>query len=449
MPDERCRVTVVGERRQVDLALPAQAPIAEYVPRLATLCGQPESEGMPPVWTLAQSGGSAMAPGDTLSGAGIVDGATLYLRDHRAAELNELTVTDLDEQVADAREDSGLWSARRRAQSVLGAGLVVMVLSAAWLGAQRITSGIGVLFFVLAGLCSALLAWYSERKNWPLPRPVRQLLALAACPLLACAGLGAPVGGSGITPFLVMGTAVIGALAGVVALPSPATVVLQSLTLVTALLAAPLIVLNAGLVSSAAVVALVLFVLAGLLPRITSQIAVLVPDGPDTSAPVLDSEDVSAVVRRGNGLLTFLSFVLAAVLAAALVTLATSRDGYALFLVACVSVGLLLQAGAVRVLSSVIPQLTAGVLGLLALAVRTPEYLFDSTIAGPLIAFAAGAVLVACGLFLAFGAALRPIEPERPTWPGALVTALMVAALPLAAGVFGLYGWLANLGGDL
>jgi type VII secretion integral membrane protein EccD len=448
VPDERCRVTVVGDRRQVDLALPAQAPIAEYVPRLATLCGQPESEGMPPVWTLAPSGGSPMAPGDTLSGAGIVDGATLYLRDQRAAELNELTITDLDEQIANARDDGGLWSARRRAQSVLGAGLAVMVISAAWLGAHRM-AGVTVSFFVLAALCSALLAWYSERKNWPLPRPVRQLLALAACPLLSCAGLGAPVDGPVATPFLVVGTAAIGALAGLVAFPALATVLLQTLTLVTALFVVPLVVSDASLTSSAAAVALVLFVLTGLLPRITSQIAVLVPDGPDTGAPALSSEEVAAVVRRGNGLLTFLSIVTATILTAALLTLTTSRDAYALSLVACVSVGLLLQAGSMRVLSSVIPLLSAGVLGLLALAVRTPEYLFDSPSAGALTAFAAGAVLVGCGLFLAFGAALRPIEPERPTWPGAVVTALVVAALPLTAGVFGLFGWLTGLGGDL
>ncbi|WP_409055171.1 EsaB/YukD family protein [Streptomyces sp. SYP-A7185] len=448
MPDERCRVTVVGDRRRVDLALPAQAPIAEYVPRLATLCGQPESESMPPVWTLAPSGGSSMAPGDSLAGAGIVDGATLYLRDHRAAELSELTVTDLDEQVANAQDDGGLWSARRRAQCVLGAGLLVMTASAGWLSAHR-TAGLAVLFFGLAALCSALLAWYSERKNWPLPRAVRQLLALAACPLLACAGLGAPIHGPVATPLLVAGTAVIGALAGVVALAAPATVVLQMLTLVAAVFVAPLTVLDTSLISSAAVVALVLFSLTGLLPRIASQIAVLVPDGPDTSAPALDSGDVAAVVRRGNGLLTFLSVVSATVLSAALITLTTSRGVYALLLVACVSVGLLLQAGTVRVLSSVLPQLAAGVLGLLALAVRVPEYVFDSRTAGPLTGFAVGVVLVACGLFLAFGAALRPIEPERPSWPGALVTFLVVAALPLAAGVLGLFGWLANLGGGL
>ncbi|MEK8146543.1 hypothetical protein NKH18_50590 [Streptomyces sp. M10(2022)] len=117
-----------------------------------------------------------------------MDGATLYLRDQRSDELGELTVTDLDEQVAAAREDSSLWSARRRSQCVLGAGLAVMAASALWLGVHRL-AGLSVLLFAFAALSSAGLAWYAERKNWPLPRSVRQLLALAACPLVASVGL--------------------------------------------------------------------------------------------------------------------------------------------------------------------------------------------------------------------------------------------------------------------
>lgn len=448
MPDERCRVTVVGERRRVDLALPAQAPIAEYVPRLASLCGQPESESMPSVWSLAESGGASLALGDSLAGAGVMDGATLYLLDQRAAELGELTVTDLDEQVATAQEDGSLWSARRRAQCVVGAGLLFMVVSAALLGGRR-AAGLSALLFGLAALCSALLAWYAESKNWPLPRAMRQLLALAACPLMACFGLGAPVHGPVVTPMLVAGGAVLGALAALVALPAPSTVVLQLLTLVAALFVVPLTALHAGVTSSAAAVAMVLFLLTGLLPRITSQIAVLVPAGPDTGAPAMDSGDVAAVVRRGNGLLTFLSVVTGTVLAGALLTVTSSRGVCGLLLVACVSLGLLLQAGSVRVLTAVVPQLAAGVVGLLALAVRVPEYVLDSRAAGPLAAFAVGVVLVACGLFLAFGAALRPVEQERPTWPGALATFLVVLSLPLAAGVFGLFGRLANLGSGM
>ncbi|MFJ2636036.1 EsaB/YukD family protein [Streptomyces sp. NPDC087422] len=448
MPDERCRVTVVGERRRIDLALPAQAPIAEYVPRLASLCGQSESEALPPVWSLAESGGAPMAPGDSLSAAGIVDGATLYLRDQRAAELGELTVTDLDEQVASAQDDGGLWSSRRRAQCVVGAGLIFMVAAAAWLGALR-PAGPWAALFALAALCSALLAWYAERKNWPLPRAVRQFFALATVPLLACVGLDGPVHGPVATPVLVSVFAVLGAVIGLVALPSPATVVLNLLTLVAALLTVALTASHAGLTGSAAVVSVALFLTAGLLPRAAGQIAVLVPSGPDVSAPALDDGTVATVVHRSNALLTLLSVVSGVFLAAALLTLSASLDVYALVLAGCVSVGLLLQAATVRVLSAVVPQLAAGVLGLVALTVRVPLYAFDSRLAGPLAAFGVGAVLVACGLFLAFGAALRPIEPDRPTWPAAVTSVLFVAAVPLAAGVFGLFGWLADLGSGL
>ena len=448
MPDERCRVTVVGERRRVDLALPARAPIAEYAPRLATLCGQSEPEAYPPVWSLAEPGAAPLAPGDSLAEAGVLDGATLYLHDHRAGELGELTLTDLDDQVADVRDDGTLWNGRRRAQCVLGAGLLVMVASAVWLGAHRL-AGLAVVLFALAAMSAALLGWYAERKNWPLPPALRQLLALTACPLMACVGLGSPIQGPSATPVQVVIASVVGATLALVALPAPATAVLLALTALAALLVVPLTVLGAGLTGSAAVLAMALFLLTSLLPRASSQIAVLVPSGPDTGAPVLDNEDVAAVVRRGNGLLTLLSVVLGTVLAASLLTLAASRGGAGLALAAVVSVGLLLQAGSVRVLTAVVPQLAAGVVGLLALAVRVPEYLFDSPTAGPQAAFAAGAVLVVCGLFLAFDAALRPIEPERPTWPAAVSTLLAVASLPLTAGVFGLFGWLANLGSGL
>lgn len=448
MPDERCRVTVVGERRRVDLALPAQAPIAEYAPRLATLCGQSESEAMPAVWSLAESGGTPLAPGDSLAGAGILDGATLYLRDQRDGEWGELTITDLDEQVTAAREDSGLWSARRRAQAVLGAGLLVLAVAAGWLGAQR-TAGPAVLLFVFAGLASAGLARYATRKNWPLPGAVRQLLALTACPLLACAALGAPLHGPVTTPVLVSVAAALGALAALVALPSPSTVVLQLATAVSALFVVPLTALHAGRTGSAAVLALGLYLVVGLLPRVTSQIAVLVPTGPDTGASAMGSGDVTTVVRRSNALLTLLSALTATALTAALLILSTSQDAYALALAAVVGLGLLLQAGSVRLLAAVLPQLAAGVIGLLVLAIRLPDHLFGSRAAGPLAAFAAGLVLVGCGLFLAFGAALRPVEQERPTWPSALATCLAVAGLPLAVGVFGLYGWLADLGSGL
>jgi hypothetical protein len=91
------------------------------------------------------------------------------------------------------------------------------------------------------------------------------------------------------TPVLVAVSAALGALAGLVALPAPSTVVLQLVTAVAALCVVPLTALHAGLTGSAAVVALALYLVAGL-PRVTSQIAVLVPIGPDTGTPALDRQ---------------------------------------------------------------------------------------------------------------------------------------------------------------
>ncbi|EGJ73787.1 hypothetical protein STTU_0999 [Streptomyces sp. Tu6071] len=359
-----------------------------------------------------------------------------------------MQVTDLDEQVASARSDGALWNARRRAQSVVLAGLLVTLGSASWLGAHRPVAASWVLV-ALTSLGCALLARYATRKNWPVPPVVRRILALAACPLMAMAGLGGPVQGPHATPVAVAVAAVVGALAGLLALPTASTVLLQIFAVIVALFVVPLALSHASAVGSAAVVATVLFLLAGLLPRLTSLIAVLVPMRADTGAEIIDPDDVAAVVRRGNWLLTTLSAVASAGLASSLLVLAFTDDLYALVLAACVGVGLLLQAGSVRVLSAVGPQLAAAVLGLLALAVRVPEYVLDSPSAGPLGAFVAGIVVLACGLFLAFGAALRPAEQERPSWPSGLATVLAVVSVPLAAGVFGLFDTLANLGSSL
>ncbi|MEV5755019.1 EsaB/YukD family protein [Actinoallomurus sp. NPDC052308] len=61
--DEHCRITVVGERRQVDLAVPADAPITSYVNTLAELCARPETDVMPAAWSSVLPTGEPYAPG--------------------------------------------------------------------------------------------------------------------------------------------------------------------------------------------------------------------------------------------------------------------------------------------------------------------------------------------------------------------------------------------------
>jgi type VII secretion integral membrane protein EccD len=454
MPDDRCRITVVGESRRVDLAIPARAPIAEYVPRLAELCGAAESDALPAVWSLAEAGGAPLSPGDSLAGAGVLDGATLYLWDTREGEALDLVVTDLDEQIAEAQEDDTVWSARTRALATLCAGLLVVVISAGWLGVRHptLTSvSIAVAVFPVAALCSALIAWYSTRKVWPIPSAVRQAFALVTCPLMASAGLGEPVRGAVITPVLVCVAASVGALAGMVALPAVSTVVLMILTTITAVFTIPLVAGHAGMTASAALVGTAIFLAVSVLPWVNSRIAILVPGEHDVSGPAVDGEDVARVVGRGNRLLIFLSVLTSAVMTVCLLLLSASADPFAFGLLACVSVGLLLQATSVRLLAAVAPQLAAGTVGLIALAVRLPEVAFGMPTLGPAIALLSGLVLAGVGLTLAFSTTLRPssIDDERPQWPASVAVLLSVASIPLTVGVFGVYDTLANLGSGL
>lgn len=61
MADQQCRVTVVGQRRRVDLAVPATAPIGEYVGELAGMCGESDDDAMPAAWSLAPYGMPALS----------------------------------------------------------------------------------------------------------------------------------------------------------------------------------------------------------------------------------------------------------------------------------------------------------------------------------------------------------------------------------------------------
>lgn len=448
MPDERCRVTVIGARKSVDLALPVRAPIAEYAPRLAGLCGEEESEAMPPVWSLAAAGTGPFPPGDSLEGQGVLDGTVLYLRDCRADEDLDLSVTDLDDQVSAANEETQRWNARNRALTVIVAGLFGSVLAAGTLGLRQ-QAGAAVVMFFLVGLVSALSAWYAARKSWPVPSAVRQVMALAAVPLVAAAGIGLPVHGPVATPVMASLSVLVGVMAALLALPSVATVVVMSLSVTATVLTVPLAILGADRYDTAGVVAAVVLLLFRVLPRVASQIAVLAPAG-QPERPMRESEEVTAAVRRGNRLLTFLTTLLAVVLGCCFVLLCLSDNAYAFGLLGCASVALLLDAGSSRLLPVVAPQVAAGTGGLVALLARLPELLFGTSAPGALVAFGAGVVLAACGLGMAFRAAVRTVDlTERPKWLTGLASFLAMVCVPLAVGVFGVFGDLMNLGGTL
>jgi type VII secretion integral membrane protein EccD len=446
--DERCRITVVGERGQVDLAVPARAPIAEYVPMLADLCGPEQSDAMPPALSLAPAGARPYEPDASLESVGVLDGTTLYLRDVLEGELDGPFVADVGEQIAELEDDGDLWNARTRAHTTLGLGLLIVLAAAGTLAARAGAAGAiaaGAPLFA-AGLVSALIAWNAGRQRWPVPTGLRLLLAAAACPLLAAATLTLPLPGVTAPVVTASAAASIGALAAYLAAPSVTTIVLQLLCALELIIAVPVAILHADLVQAAAVVAVVIFAVLGFVPRTAAQVATL------TSGQA-EMEDVALTMHRVQGVLVFLNAVGCLLIAACLVVLSTSRDWFALGLVLCLSVALLCRAGSSRLRAVVAAVLMSGVAGLVALAVRMPGRITTADVpawSAPLLILGAGVVVVWAGLVMCFRSSLQKADiDERWRWPGPFAGFLGALSVPLAFGVFGVFDALLRAGGGM
>ena len=234
MDVERRRVTVVGARRRVDLVVPARASIAEYAPNLLLWCGQLEFDNtFPPAWSLALPGAAPFAPELSLAELGVLDGATLYLRDAAAGEFDEPRVTELEDVVAEANRTAFQWDERYRAYTMVGFGIVALL--AGFIGLLRVgDQRAGVVFgTVLAGSGLAMLGWHANRADWPLPVPMRVMVALGAVPMIAVTGaaLPLPAGFGQLLAAILLG-AMLGAAAALAAIRHVATLATLAVTMV-------------------------------------------------------------------------------------------------------------------------------------------------------------------------------------------------------------------------
>jgi type VII secretion integral membrane protein EccD len=445
--DDRCRITVVGTRRRVDLAVPARAPIAEYVATLTRLCGQETDDTFPASWSLAPAGARPIPPSASLHEADVLDGATLYLRDAVEGEADEPVLTDLEDLV-DEVGGWERWSSRHRAFTVIGTGLAAVVAAVAVLVLGSPDASAAGPVALLAGLGAALLAGTAGRRGWPVPAPLRLAVALAAVPLLTLAGYALPVTrqGSGAAVIAAAAGALVGTLLAVFA-------VLDACTLLVALFAALalpatilLVAVHASLVECAAVAGVVALLVLSTAPGIAGRLVALAPGRlSEVADPVTE---IAETLRRGRGVLIALTTLSSAVCAASLLVLGDSDDLFAAGLALCLSLALLAQAGQSSVPVAVMPALAAGGVGLFVLAIRAPVRLLDASAATPaLVVGGLGAVVVGAGFVLAAQPAGTP--EERPSWLGTAGVLLSVLSAPLAVGVFGVFQHLARMGGRM
>jgi type VII secretion integral membrane protein EccD len=130
-----CRITVVGPRHRVDLALPAGVPFALLFPAIAQFSRLDAGEA-PGGWVLQRLGQRPFPLSATPAAAGLLDGELIYLRP-RVAELPEMMSDDIADEITGVHGGPGRWTngdARRVALCAgalaLAAGAVVLARSA-------------------------------------------------------------------------------------------------------------------------------------------------------------------------------------------------------------------------------------------------------------------------------------------------------------------------------
>jgi type VII secretion integral membrane protein EccD len=170
---EAIRVSVLGGRTQLDVALPADVPVAAFLPELARLIGSRDDrrdddaaarDERRTFWVLARAdGGDALAPDQTLRQAGVANGELLRISARRAlspptlyddvvdaaARLNRASYAAWDATSAGVMAFAGLW---------LCVAAWVYLLAAQPLSAHRGVVVAGALLTTVAMVCGAALA---------------------------------------------------------------------------------------------------------------------------------------------------------------------------------------------------------------------------------------------------------------------------------------------------
>lgn len=332
-----CRLTVLAPRHRVDVALPSDVPVAELVPMVLELVGEPESgrATRPQPWRLSGVAGGPLPAAATLAELGVLDGELLRLGPAASAPPAPVFDDPVD-AVAAGADVAGARGHRFEVAAVL----VVAVAAAVLLGAggpgavpSALLAGAAA---VAAVACVGKLA-HREGTDPSLAHTVARSVAFAGVALAAATGWAAVPGSPGPVP-LMAATVAAGIAAAACQLllrvVSPPLVAAGVVAVVTA--AAVIAVrLGATPVVAATAAAALAVVAAPLLPRAAIRLAGLprpvVPadgselTGDDTPIPPAELAERGDLAR---GYLAGLSGA-ASVVAAAGALVAASAGGWA------------------------------------------------------------------------------------------------------------------------
>ncbi|WP_326549398.1 type VII secretion integral membrane protein EccD [Micromonospora sp. NBC_01813] len=462
------RLTVAAPTRRVDLALPARAPLAELLPALLARAGEEPpaasahasadaAGGDGDGWVLRRVDGTPLEPARTLAAYQVRDGEVLHLTRGRT-EWPELEYDDVVDAIATGSAGTGgTWRPRhtRRVGLAIGVLAVLLCLVAvlragpAWSGPAWWALGVAGLL-VCAGVLLARVAGDSG---------AGAVCALAALPLAAAGGGLLLAGDRALTalgaPHLLAAGALllVASVAGLLGVVDRAAVFVGGATVGVLGIAVAWLATLSALAGheAAAIVASVGLVLSPAIAPLSIRLGrVPMPVLPRTAADLVRDEPqppraaVYAAVLRADALLSGMVGGLAAVTAGCLVLLVRHGGLAASVLVSVVSVGLLLRARLYPIARQRAPLLAAGLTGVVCLA------------AGPLMADRADLLVVTAPGLLLTGAivallavryGVRRPGPYLSRYAELLEVVVVLAVVPVACWVLGLYGYVRGLGG--
>ncbi|OZM80570.1 type VII secretion integral membrane protein EccD [Pseudonocardia sp. MH-G8] len=384
-----CRLTVLAPGARVDVALPVDVPVAELVPMLLELVGEPLFGLRPEPWRLSGAAGAPLPPGATLAQLGVPDGELLRLAPDAPPPPPPVFDDPVDALAASA---GGAGTPDRR---FAAAAVLVVAAVAATLLATGPADGaaLRVAVSAVAGAALVLLAArFARRARASTGGPAQlaaRAAALAAVPFTAAAGWAALPAASPAGPLL-LATAAAGVVAAVAQLAlrvvAPALVAVVVAAVPVGSGAVAVLRFAAPPTAVAAAVAALMVVVGPLLPRAALRLSglprpVVPADGSeladaDDAPDLLPPEEFAERSDLARGYLAGLVGGCAAVAAAGALVAATDGGWAGPTLAAVVVAVLALRA---RGFADAAPSRTLlgsaviGLIGLAGLALARPE----------------------------------------------------------------------------
>jgi type VII secretion integral membrane protein EccD len=428
------RVTVIGERRRLDAVLPADEPLGVLLPDLLRMLDEPMQQ-TPQRRFLTTATGVLVPPEGTLSSAQIIDGSVL-----RLASEGELppppTVYDVTEEAVEDLKRRGATFKPQHRRILAGIGLVFSVIAGGISLLVAAPNGItSAILLVIAAICAFVGIALGRSSNKvvavPLVSAATILLALAVGFWALDAGwetglvvtVGALCLAFGPLFFAAAGVAGGGVVAGATSVLFVAVWMIGSGT---------------GLASdrTGALAALLAVLMLGLLPRMALALSGLSGlDDKRASGGEIMRSDVQTALNAAHLGLALATVPIAVSSAVAGIMMLRAGGAWAVAL-SLVLAFLLASRSRLYPLVSEVAVLFAAAFTIVSGCVLI------AAVTGQGGAFIALGLLVLVAMFCAFGLSFAPAEHVRARLTQLLdylEVAAIIVTVPLALGVFGVY----------